>query len=150
MCASVGWVIAGHGHGELLQRGSAGRRGGGGRRGGHRDGVVGADRSAIRNDFEDGTTQGWFPFGSPTVTNSTDVAYTGTHSLLTTGRTSGFMGPGTSLTGQLTAGAKYHVSVAARLAAGQAATGLSVTVMRSFADGTNAVRHGRGQHPRHR
>src|SRR5205814_1483928 len=50
----------------------------------------------------------------------------------------GFMGPGIGLTGQLTAGANYHVSVAARLVAGQAATGLKVTVMRSFADGTNA------------
>src|SRR6516165_1857091 len=85
----------------------------------------------IQNDFEDGTTQGWFPFGSPTVANSTDIAFTGTHSLKTTNRTSGFMGPGLSLTGQLSAGASYHVSVATRLGAGQAATGLKVTVMRS-------------------
>jgi endo-1,4-beta-xylanase len=92
----------------------------------------------IQDDFEDGTTQGWFPFGSPTVANSTDIAFTGTHSLKTTNRTSGFMGPGLSLTGQLSAGASYHVSVATRLVAGQAATGLKVTVMRSFADGTNA------------
>src|SRR5579871_754140 len=100
--------------------------------------VTSALTGTITNDFEDGTTQGWFPFGSPTVANSTVVANTGTHSLLTTNRTSGFMGPGTSLTGQLTAGASYHVSVAARLLAGTAATGLKVTVMRSFADGTSA------------
>ena len=99
---------------------------------------VAALTGTLSADFEDGTTQGWFPFGSPTVANSTDVANTGTHSLLTTNRTSGFMGPGTSLTGQLTAAANYHVSVAARLMAGQAATGLKVTVMRSFADGTSA------------
>jgi endo-1,4-beta-xylanase len=92
----------------------------------------------IQDDFEDGTTQGWFPFGSPTVANSTEVAFTGTHSLKTTNRTATFMGPGLSLTGQLSAGASYHVSVAARLEAGQAATGLKVTVMRSFADGTSA------------
>ena len=99
---------------------------------------VAALTGTLSADFEDGTTQGWFPFGSPTVANSTDVANTGTHSLLTTNRTSGFMGPGISLTGQLTAAANYHVSVAARLMAGQAATGLKVTVMRSFADGTSA------------
>jgi endo-1,4-beta-xylanase len=92
----------------------------------------------IRNDFEDGTTQGWFPFGSPTVANSTDVANTGTHSLLTTNRTATFMGPGLSLTGQLTAGANYAVSVAARLTAGEAPTTLQVTVMRTMSDGTNA------------
>ena len=100
--------------------------------------VASALTGTLSSDFEDGTTQGWFPFGSPTVTNSTEVANTGTHSLLTANRTSGFMGPGISLTGQLTAAANYHVSVAARLAAGQAATGLKVTVMRSFADGTSA------------
>ena len=99
---------------------------------------VAALTGTLSADFEDGTTQGWFPFGSPTVANSTDVANTGTHSLLTTNRTSGFMGPGISLTGQLTAAANYQVSVAARLQAGQAATGLKVTVMRSFADGTSA------------
>ncbi len=99
---------------------------------------IAALTGTLSTDFEDGTTQGWFPFGSPTVANSTDVANTGTHSLLTTNRTSGFMGPGISLTGQLTAAANYHVSVAARLQAGQAATGLKVTVMRSFADGTSA------------
>ncbi len=100
--------------------------------------VTSALTGTINNDFEDGTAQGWFPFGSPTVANSTVVANTGTHSLLTTNRTSTFMGPGTSLTGQLSAGASYHVSVAARLVAGTAATGLKVTVMRSFADGTSA------------
>jgi endo-1,4-beta-xylanase len=100
--------------------------------------ITSALTGTLSSDFEDGTTQGWFPFGSPTVATSTDVANTGTQSLLTTNRTSGFMGPGTSLTGQLTAGANYHVSVAARLVAGTAATGLKVTVMRSFADGTSA------------
>jgi len=67
-------------------------------------------------DFEDGGNDGWIPRGGGvTLTNSTDVANTGTHSLLTTNRTSGFMGPGISLTGQLSAGANYHVSLAARL-----------------------------------
>ena len=92
----------------------------------------------IQNDWEDGTTQGWFPFGSPTLTNVTEQANTGTHSLKITNRTATFMGPGIGLTGQLSAGITYRVSVATRLVAGQAPTGLKVTVMRSFADGTNA------------
>ena len=91
----------------------------------------------LLNDFEDGTTQGWFPFGSPTVANSTEVAFTGTHSLKTTGRTATFMGPGMSLTGQLSPGVTYRVSVAARLAAGEAPTTLRVTMLRTLADGTN-------------
>jgi endo-1,4-beta-xylanase len=88
-------------------------------------------------DFEDGSTNGWFPFGSPTLTNSTEVAFSGTHSLKTTNRTSGFMGPATSLTGQLTAGTIYNVSVKARLAAGEAPTSVKITMMRTQSDGSN-------------
>jgi endo-1,4-beta-xylanase len=88
------------------------------------DTAVAAALVSIQSDFEDGSTQGWFPFGSPTLTNSTDVANTGTHSLKITNRTSGFMGPGISLTGQLSPATTYRVSVATRLVAGQAATGL--------------------------
>jgi endo-1,4-beta-xylanase len=91
----------------------------------------------IQNDWEDGSTQGWFPFGSPTLTNVTEQANTGTHSLKITNRTATFMGPGTSLTSQLSAGVTYRVSVATRLVAGQAPAGLKVTVTRSFADGTS-------------
>jgi len=101
-------------------------------------GTVAVALTSIQNDWEDGTTQGWFPFGSPTLTNSTEQALTGTHSLKTTNRTATFMGPGTSLTGQVTAGVNYRVSVAARLAAGEAPTQLRVTVMRTLSDGTNA------------
>src|SRR6185369_7976749 len=82
----------------------------------------------ISNDFEDGTTQGWFPFGSATVANATDLAFSGTHSLKTTNRTATYMGPGTS----------YSVSVRARLAAGETPTSLRVTVMRTLPDGSNA------------
>jgi hypothetical protein len=41
--------------------------------------------SNIRYDFEDGTTQGWYiHWGAVTPSNSTKVAYTGTHSLAVT------------------------------------------------------------------
>src|SRR5215831_18536713 len=92
----------------------------------------------IQNDWEDGSTQGWFPFGSPTLTNSTEQALTGTHSLKTTNRTATFMGPATSLTGKLSPGTNYRVSVAVRLVAGQAPTTVKVTVQRSMSDGTTA------------
>ena len=82
--------------------------------------------TSIQNDWEDGTTQGWFPFGSPTLTSSTEQAFAGTRSLKTTNRTATFMGPATSLTGKLTPGTNYKVSVAARLVAGQAPTTLRV------------------------
>jgi endo-1,4-beta-xylanase len=99
---------------------------------------VGTGSASIQNDFEDGTTQGWFPFGSPTVANSTDMAFSGTHSLKITNRTATYMGPGVSLTGQLQAGASYKVSLAARLLAGQSPTTLQVTMQRSMSDGTQA------------
>ena len=83
----------------------------------------------IQNDFEDGTTQGWGPFGSPTVANSTEAAFTGARSLKTTNRTATFMGPSINLLpNQLTPGANHRVSVAVRLVAGEAPTTARVTV----------------------
>src|SRR5262252_6769324 len=59
--------------------------------------VSAALTSPLQNDWEDGTLQGWAPFGSPTLANSTEQAFTGTHSLKTTNRTTGFMGPSINL-----------------------------------------------------
>jgi endo-1,4-beta-xylanase len=92
----------------------------------------------IQNDWEDGTLQGWAPFGSPTLTNSTEQAFTGTHSLKTTNRTASFMGPSINLVSQLTPGANYRVSVAVRLAAGEAPTTFRVTAMRTPTGGSAA------------
>ena len=90
-------------------------------------------------DFEDGTADGWIPRGSGVVlTNATNQADTGTHSLLTTGRTQGFMGPSIDLTSQLTQGATYQVSVAARLVTGTPATTLNLTVQRTPTTGSTA------------
>jgi hypothetical protein len=46
-------------------------------------------QTVVSNDFEDGTTQGRIPRGSAVLTNTTEAANTGTHSLKTTGRTAG-------------------------------------------------------------
>ena len=71
--------------------------------------------------FEDGTLDGWFPFGSPTLTNTTAAPVAdpngGSHSLMVSNRTSGSMGPAVNLAGKLTAGATYQVIAYVLLAA---------------------------------
>jgi endo-1,4-beta-xylanase len=97
-------------------------------------------QASINFDFEDGTAQGWFPFGSgPTVAASSDVANTGmgNFSLKTTGRTQSFMGPGVNLLSQMAKGT-YQVTVSARMVAGQPATTLQPTFQRVPTGGTQA------------
>jgi endo-1,4-beta-xylanase len=91
----------------------------------------------IQNDFEDGTAQGWIPRGPVTLTNTTEAAFSGTHSLKTTGRTAGFNGPSLDLFNQLAKGATYQVGVSVRLVPGSAPTTIRVTMQRSVLnDGT--------------
>src|SRR6476659_8669897 len=58
----------------------------------------------LQFDWEDGSLQGWQPFGNPTLENSTEQAFTGTRSLKTTNRTATFMGPSIQLASQLSPG----------------------------------------------
>jgi len=65
--------------------------------------------------FADGGLDGWFPFGSPTLTNTTPPVTDpngDTHALLVTNRTSGFMGPALNLlnVAGVAAGATYQVT----------------------------------------
>jgi endo-1,4-beta-xylanase len=90
----------------------------------------------IQGDFEDGTLQGWVPRGSVGLTNTTESSYSGTHSLKTAARTAAWMGPSLVLTGQLSQGTTYQVKAAIRLAPGEAATNVSMTVERHPADGS--------------
>ena len=90
----------------------------------------------VSDDFEDGTTQGWIPRGPVTLTNSTTVANTGTHSLLTTGRTAGFNGPSLNVFSILTPGQLYIFKVSVRMQAGQLADTLKMT-MQSTIGGSN-------------
>ncbi|HEU4391554.1 MAG TPA: carbohydrate binding domain-containing protein, partial [Blastocatellia bacterium] len=92
----------------------------------------------MQNDFEDGTLQGWIPRGPVTLTNSTEAAAGGTHSLKTTGRTAGFHGPSLNILGLLTKGATYQVTVAVRLVGGEAPTTIRVTVQRTPTGAGNA------------
>src|SRR5204862_1211314 len=72
-----------------------------------------------------------------TLTNTTEQAFAGTRSLKTTNRTQTFAGPSFPLTGQLTKGATYGVTVSARLVTGTPATTLKVTMQRTIPGGTN-------------
>ncbi|HEV2666055.1 MAG TPA: carbohydrate binding domain-containing protein, partial [Blastocatellia bacterium] len=92
----------------------------------------------VLNDFEDGTAQGWVPRGGGVVlTNTTEAAFNGTHSLKTTNRTAGFHGPSLNVLNTLTKGATYQVTASVRLVAGQTPTTVRVTVQRTPAGGSN-------------
>ena len=84
-------------------------------------------------DFEDGTAQGWTSFnGASAPANSTDVAQSGTHSLLTsTNSSGGSSGPSINLSKVLLAGAKYTITGWVRLSSGETATNANFTILRS-------------------
>jgi endo-1,4-beta-xylanase len=72
--------------------------------------------------FADGGLDGWFPFGSPTLTNAAPPVLDpngSTHSLLVTNRTASFMGPALNLlsVNNVVAGATYQVTAYVLLAA---------------------------------
>lgn len=69
------------------------------------------DNSGISSTFEDGGADGWSSrSGSSTVANSTDVAHTGTHSLLTTGRIANWDGPSINVSDKMYVGSEYNIS----------------------------------------
>lgn len=72
--------------------------------------------------FADGGLDGWFPFGSPTLTNAAPPILDpngDTRSLLVTNRSAGFMGPALNLlaVNNVVAGATYQVTAYVLLAA---------------------------------
>src|SRR4030095_1665820 len=93
----------------------------------------------LQNDFEDGTLQGWAPRGVGVVlTNTTEAANGGTHSLKTTGRTQGFQGPSLDILGKVLKGATYQISASVRLVTAQPASTLKITVQRTPNGAANA------------
>ncbi|MGH9530532.1 MAG: carbohydrate binding domain-containing protein, partial [Terriglobales bacterium] len=82
-------------------------------------------------DFEDGTTQGWGPFNTPTApVNTTAAAESGTHSLLaTTNSSGGSSGPSIPLT-SLLPGATYSITGFVMLTSGEAATNANFSMVR--------------------
>ncbi|GIP42955.1 hypothetical protein J45TS6_14140 [Paenibacillus sp. J45TS6] len=77
--------------------------------------------TVVSSDFETGVDQ-WFKRGSETVTQSTYDAQSGNGSLLTTGRTATWNGPGMNVTEKLVKGATYEFSIYAKLKEAGSAT----------------------------
>jgi endo-1,4-beta-xylanase len=93
-------------------------------------------QTVVQHDWEDGTLQGWTPFGGVVLTNSTAAAHAGTRSLLTTGRTAGFNGPSRELGTLLTAGTVYQFTAFVRLAPGESGTQVKMTMRRTPTGGS--------------
>ena len=82
----------------------------------------------------EGVDRSWVNLGTGVVVTSvTEQAHGGTHSLLTTGRTAAFQGPAMNITGKMSRGFRYRVTVWAKLAAGRPDATLRVTVERRLA-----------------
>jgi GH35 family endo-1,4-beta-xylanase len=81
-------------------------------------GVTRLPAQLVSDGFEDGTLQGWTPFGSPTLSNTTEAAHTGTHSLKTTNRTATYNGPSLDLSALLIPSATYQITGWVRMVSG--------------------------------
>jgi endo-1,4-beta-xylanase len=74
------------------------------------------DNSGISSTFEDGGLDGWSSrSGNSTLTNTTDTAHSGAHSLLVTGRTANWDGPAISISNKMYPGSVYNVSAWVKL-----------------------------------
>jgi endo-1,4-beta-xylanase len=96
------------------------------------------DNSGLFSDFEDGTLQGWGSrFNINPVANTTADAHTGSHSLIITNRTGTFQGPARDITGKMCNGSQYWLEVWVKMAPGQPAT--SVNLSLQLTDATGAL-----------
>ncbi len=68
------------------------------------------DNSGISTTFEDGGTDGWTSRAGSAVANSTAAEHSGTHSLLTTGRTADYDGPQINVSNKMYPGSVYNIS----------------------------------------
>jgi len=88
--------------------------------------------TGLSSTFESGTTEGWTPrIGREALAVSTAAAHGGTSSLLVTGRQAAFDGPNFNVTNLMFNGSRYRVSLWARLAPGEAASPLRVSLQRN-------------------
>jgi endo-1,4-beta-xylanase len=92
------------------------------------------DEAGIACDFESGTAQGWTArIGRETLTVTTADAHSGTASLLTSGRAATFDGPSLNVLGRFGKGKTYDIAVWVKLAPGEAATQLRLSLERRTA-----------------
>jgi hypothetical protein len=91
----------------------------------------------IATNTEDGTTQGWGPRGGVKATATSSDAYEGSYSLLTTKRSQSWQGPTIDIMEGLAIGEPVDISLGAKLAPGQEATSLQVSIQRDRGAATN-------------
>jgi endo-1,4-beta-xylanase len=89
-----------------------------------------AVKAAGGYDFEDGTAQGWKPRGDATVGVATDVAHGGSNSLLVSGRSANWNGATIDVTKLLKPGANYTIGGFVKLAKGEPASRVILTMQR--------------------
>ena len=92
-----------------------------------------ANTAGATSSFESGGLEGWASrTGGEMVANTTADAHGGTRSLLTTNRTATFQGPAFDVTNVMFNGSRYRVELWAKLAPGQTATQLRVSLQRNL------------------
>lgn len=96
-----------------------------------------ANETVLTNGFEDGTAQGWFGRGSADVAVSTGQAHSGEASLLTTGRTDTWQGPGRDMLSVLAPEVTYEIEAYVRMADVPSAN-VHMTVQRTPTGGDTA------------
>jgi endo-1,4-beta-xylanase len=87
----------------------------------------------IATDFEDTTAQGWQPrIGAEILTVTAADQHGGAYSLLTTNRQNPYDGPSLNILSHMTRGFKYDISVWVKLAPGESATDVRVSIQRNL------------------
>lgn len=87
--------------------------------------------TGIATDFETNTTEGWASrIGVEVVTVTSADQHSGSNSLLTTNRAAAFQGPAIDVTNVMFNGSRYRISLWAKLAPGQPASALRVSLER--------------------
>jgi endo-1,4-beta-xylanase len=99
--------------------------------------VVPPAEGTIQYTFEDGA-QGWLPRGDASVSVVDDMANSGTHSLLVTNRTANWHGASVDVSQSLKPGISYEIGGYVRLAKGEPASQVIITMQRTPSGGSTA------------
>ncbi|MBN2118668.1 MAG: endo-1,4-beta-xylanase [Anaerolineales bacterium] len=94
-----------------------------------------SDGESLVYDFEDGTAQGWGPRGDANVSVVSDVAHSGSGSLLVTGRTANWNGATIDVMSMLQPDTTYEISGFVKLAEGAPASRVVITMQRTPTSG---------------
>lgn len=95
------------------------------------------EQSGLYSDFETGTAQGWTGRGSALVAATTADKFEGGYSLQVTNRTASWNGASINALCKIQKGAKYNVSLWAKLLPGQPASQLRLSLQTQLSGTTN-------------